>query len=521
MKTIPTASADFWPLVRFIAPAYPAVNIFSGSRITPLGLINVATAANKFPGLRVEVIDENNYRGPRHGNGLPDHAALQRDRPAAIVGFYCGLTSTMDRVYDLARFYRGARAVNLAGGWHVHYCPEEALNNGIDVVAHGDGETVIGQILQALIEHGDLSAIQGISFLDQGGAVVTNQPPMLEIPDLDQLPYPDFSLIRHAGKIKTYPINITKGCLFGCEFCSVNGRLRWASARHVFNIVDWLVETRGAQSFFIVDDRLEADEKERSVEGGKCPRRENLLAFLRLVREKYGRRLRLTVQIRLKAAEDKELLEAMKSAGVRTVCVGYESPIAEDLNSMHKGLSSQKMIEWTLILRRYFWVHGMFIFGYPNNQPLALPVEEMVRRYKAFIRRARISSVQVLHPVPLVGTLLRVRLESEGRIFPRSIAPWSKYDGSYACFEPHGMKLEELQETPIKLMKWFYSSWSFWRIPFRTVAFPFHYLAFGWSHWHYGWLRDIVRYGGHRLLVRWQRRNNSREYVARLKAYLH
>ena len=53
-----------WPLARFIVPAYPEVNIFTGTRITPLGLVNVATAASKMWGWRVEIIDENNYNGP-------------------------------------------------------------------------------------------------------------------------------------------------------------------------------------------------------------------------------------------------------------------------------------------------------------------------------------------------------------------------------------------------------------------------------------------------------------------------
>jgi hypothetical protein len=82
------------------------------------------------------------------------------------------------------------------------------------------------------------------------------------------------------------------------------------------------------------------------------------------------------------------------------------------------------------------------------------------------------------------------------------------------------MSLEELQEAPMKLMKWFYSPWSFWRIPFRTVLFPLYYLTLGWSRWRYAWLRDIVRYGGHRLIVQWHRRRNGQEFLARVKKYL-
>jgi len=46
--------------------------------------------------LDAEVIDENNLRmyGPRSISGGADHEFLQRLRPADVVGFYGGLTST-------------------------------------------------------------------------------------------------------------------------------------------------------------------------------------------------------------------------------------------------------------------------------------------------------------------------------------------------------------------------------------------------------------------------------------------
>lgn len=497
-----------WPLVRFIAPAFPEVNIFTrhARKITALGLIMVATAANKLWGWRVEVIDENNYKGPRDKRGLPDHNALQRENPAQVIGFYCGLTSTMERVFELADYYKRQGAVNIAGGWHAHYCPEETLNHKIDIVVHGDGEIAIQQILAVLKEGGSLANVPGISFWEQGRQK-TNPPEMLETPSLDELPYPDFGLLRHARKIKYYPIGRIRGCGMNCEFCSVKGRPRGACAQHLFNVVNWLVETRKAKKFFIVDDRLEEDIK-------------GTLEFFRMIAQKYGNRLRFIVQIRLDSARNAEFLETMKKAGVKTVCVGYESPIDEDLRAMRKGYFCSHMAEWTKILRRYFWVHGMFIFGYPGRERTnLLNVQEMTDRFKQFIRRARIDSIQVLHPVPIVGTDLRDRLEREGRIFPQELVSWSKYDGNYACFMPNNMTLAELQETPFKITKWFYSPLSFLRIPLRTIAFPVDLILRGWHRWHRGWLRDVVNYGGHLLVRRWEKRQRNGHFLKKLEQY--
>ena len=88
---IKTIDKNDWPLFRMIIPAVPGVTIFTGQskRTTALGPIKVATAANKLWRWRVEVIDENNYRkGPKDGNGLPNHIVLQKENPAAVVGLY-------------------------------------------------------------------------------------------------------------------------------------------------------------------------------------------------------------------------------------------------------------------------------------------------------------------------------------------------------------------------------------------------------------------------------------------------
>ncbi len=515
-----TMEAKSWPLFRLIIPAFPEVNIFTRFTrlMTALGPIMVATAVNKLWGWRVEVIDENNYRGPRDSRGLPDHQVLQKENPAAAVGFYCGLTSTIERVWQLAEFYHGqpvfrspkgeeGKVATIAGGWHAHYCPEEMLEKDINIVVHGDGEIVTQQILQAVAGGDSFERIPGISFL-KNEQIRTNEPEMIENPCLNDLPIPDFGLLRYANRIKIYPIGRIRGCGMNCEFCSVKGRPRWASAQHLFETVNWLVETRKARSFFIVDDRLEQD-----LTG--------TIEFFKMVSERYGRRLSFTVQIRLEAAKNTELLEAMKKAGVRVVCIGYESPVDGELKTMHKGYSSSKMLEWTRIYRCYgFRIHAMFIFGYPlkETEGLSKP-REMVESFKRFIRKARFDTVQIVHPIPLAGTDLRRRLEKEGRIFPLELVPWRYYDGSYVCFRPNNMTLREFQEIPMKLMKWFYNPLSFIKIPLKTIIFPVDYFIRGWECWHRQWYRDIVKYGGHLLIQRWQKRQKGKEFLERLEKH--
>ena len=127
-----------------LSHAFPAVNIYSGvaRRMTALGPVCVASSVNEIGGWDAEVIDENNYvrRAPKDETGKPDHAALQHLRPADAVGFYGGLTSTVPRLYELARFYKDFGVTTIAGGQH--FMGEniaEALRNNVDFVATGEG----------------------------------------------------------------------------------------------------------------------------------------------------------------------------------------------------------------------------------------------------------------------------------------------------------------------------------------------------------------------------------------------
>jgi radical SAM superfamily enzyme YgiQ (UPF0313 family) len=498
-----------WLLFRLIIPVFPDLNVFTkfAKSMTALGPIMVATAVNKLWGWRVEVIDENNYRGPRDEQGLPDHQSLQKENPAYAVGFYCGLTSTIERVWQLAEFYQGQNVFTIAGGWHAHYCPEETLRKNVNIVVHGDAEIVIKQILQIIAKHDSFKDVSGISFLENGN-VKTNEPEMIENPCLDDLPIPDFGLLTHANKITIYPIGRIRGCGMHCEFCSVKGNPRWASANHLFETVSWLVATKKASHFFIVDDRLEQD-----LAG--------TMDFFRMVSERYGNRLNFTVQIRLEAAKNTELLEVMKRAGVRVVCIGYESPIDEELRAMRKGYLSAKMLEWTRIYRSYgFRIHAMFIFGYPLKEGGGLVgIEGRVKRYKWFIRKAGFYTIQILHAFPIVGTELRKRLQEEQRIFPLALVPWSRYDGNYICFRPDDMTLQEFQEIPMRIMKWFYSPLSFVGVFIKTIAFPIDFLLLGWEHWYRHWYRDVLVYGAYILIRRWQKRQRGDDFLKRLQEH--
>ncbi len=490
---------------RIVIPAYPAFNIYSAiaRKTSALGPIYIATVASKIAGWTVEVIDENNYRrlGPKDRSGRPDHGILQKIRKADFVGFYGGLTSTIPRVYELAAFYKSQGVTTIAGGQHfVGENIREALDNGFDFVVIGAGEETIIELLDTLGRGGDLATIGGIAFVKDGRLVRTaDRQPLTEF---DKLPLPDFSLLRYA-QIRVYPISWVRGCGMNCEFCTVKGKARYPDPEYVLEQVAALLEQQNARHFFIVDDLFG----------------QNRIATLYLCHllEQYqnavGTRIDITVQIRLDRARDTELLQAMRRAGINKIAIGFESPIPEELAAMKKSVKPEEMLSMTRLFHKAgFLVHGMFIFGYPlpAQASLSISTQERVRRFREFIRKARIDTVQVLLPVPLPGTELTRRLAEQNRILPTDCVGWEYYDGNFPLFQPDEPLTPEDMQTAIRtIMGRFYRFRHVFMIAVNILAFPamvlsLHDIRSGWRRWYRSWRNALLGFTGWIIIRKWK-----------------
>ncbi len=121
----------------------------------------------------------------------------------------------------------------IAGGPHPTYYPEDVLNQGVDFVVRGEAEESFPRLIKAVIEDTkEWRGIPGVAGKD-ANKLVKNTPDF--IPDLD--PYAPFSIQSHIFS----PIEITRGCPFGCYFCSVSS-LYGGQVRHrsIDSICKWL-----------------------------------------------------------------------------------------------------------------------------------------------------------------------------------------------------------------------------------------------------------------------------------------
>lgn len=502
---------------RMIAPSFPAFNIYSriAKTTTALGPVTVASNIDLMPNWNVEIIDENNYwkPGPIDKDGTPDHQILQTIRPVDVVGLYGGLSSTIPRLYKLVEFYKNQGVITIAGGQHfASENIETGLKNGIDYIVIGEGENTIRELLEAISKKLPVDKIPGIAYLKNGKVFKTEKREFIK--DFDDLPLPRFDLVKYA-KIKLFPIGWIRGCGMDCEFCTVKGKPRPASVERVMKQFSSILENYQGKNFFIVDDLFGHFRKETL-------RLCQMLADYQLAsRAKFD----ITVQIRLDRAKDSELLQAMRAAHINTVCIGFESPISEELVAMSKRIKPEDMIRLARLYRKAgFLVHGMFIFGYPlmNGESLTLNSKQRIRAFMSFIRKAKLDTVQVLLPVPLPGTELTDRLKKDNRIFDRNDIGWEYYDGNFPLFIPdEPLKPEDMQKAVGKIMSKFYRFQSMLAVGvdiliFPALAFSLWNLSYGWSKWYRGWRNNIIQFGGWIILKNWENAFKSGDFSQKL-----
>lgn len=391
-------------------------------------------------------------------------------------------TSTAVRAYKYAQRVRDAGIPVVMGGPHVTFLPEEAMDF-CDYVVRNEGEDTLLELVDYLQGKGSLENILGLTYRAADGQVVHNPPRPLR-QSLNDLPWPDLTLVQGWERITPTPILASRGCPYDCEFCSVvlmfGRRVRVLEPEEIVKQIKRLKPRK----LFFYDDNFFISKRWGTE----------------LLKEMIKQRLDVPffAQIRVDSVykngkKDKDTLDLLWNAGCRIVYLGLESVNPATLEEYHKECSIDDMAGGLEALaERGIKTHGMFVFGGDSDTLESL-------YYTAdFAAEHGLNSAQFLILTPLPGTRQTAQLEAEGRIFTKN---WSLYDGHHVVFWPKNMTPYELQEATLAAHRRFYRARRIVTLKPKAPMYRKHQLQ------------------GYLMSRAWEHVRENREYLRELKEF--
>ena len=339
----------------------------------PLGLLTVAALLPR--AWRLRLVDLNARRL---------HEADWKWAELVIVSGMLGQRDSLLEIVRVARS-RGKRVV--AGGVYPWTAPEEVLDAGADLVAAGEAEALLPELLEALA-----SGRRGV--VRESGK-----------PDLADSPVPRFDLLR-VGDYLEMAVQTSRGCPHDCEFCDVihqfGRRLRHKRTGQVLAELDALYALGYRGDVFFVDDNFIGD------------RRRTVALLHELVdwQAAHGEPFGFTNQATVDLGKDLPLIDLLTAANFGQVFIGFESPDEAALIGAGKrhsvGVSAVEAVR--TIQRNGLTVLGSFIIGLDGESA------GVDRRIVALVEESAmpIAMLNVLQAPP--GSALWDRLSREGRL---------------------------------------------------------------------------------------------------------
>ncbi len=256
----------------------------------------------------------------------------------------------------------------VVGGPHVHPQHEELIRNedSIDFCVRKEGEITLVELSKALSNGGDLTDIPGLTFRDTDNIVVVN-PDRPFIEDLDTLPFPARDLLPnhlYRGTIGfgerarfTY-ITASRGCIFECDFCSVNRFWPTSRRRSIQNVIEEMEETyethsihymRFTDEIFTLDKRWVSDFCQRLIDTG------------------LNKKITWSCDSRVTTVNE-ELLKEMARANCRIIFYGIEFGNQKILDDCGKGIKIEQIYKAINLSKKAgIYPTGNFMIGYPTE----------------------------------------------------------------------------------------------------------------------------------------------------------
>lgn len=347
-------------------------------------------------------------------------------------------TSTPSIVNDLkvANVIKGVcpKALVVLVGTHVSALPGQVMASApwVDAIAVGEYDETLADLVRAFETGRSLSSVEGLVFRTPDGEVIAN-PIRPLIRNLDSLPMVSRTYQEHLDFRDYFNPNALfpmvafvtgRGCPNRCSFClypatMFGRRYRFRSISSVLDEFEFITRNfPGVKSIFLEDDTLTANPS-------RC------MELAEGIRE---RGISIPWVANSRADVDIEILRALKAAGLRSLCVGFESGSQGVLDSIGKGLTVDRARRFAHdAAEAGVRIHGCFIFGLPGET--ADTMEETVR----FALTLPLDTAQFYPLMVYPGTECYDWATRGGYLTTHDFSKWLTRSGFHNCVVSRGV----------------------------------------------------------------------------------
>jgi radical SAM superfamily enzyme YgiQ (UPF0313 family) len=308
-------------------------------------------------------------------------------------------------------------------GTHPSVLPEEVLKScKADLVCIGEYDYTVLDLARAIEKSKPLYTVDGISYKDYKG--IRHTKPRKLIENLDELPFVSEVYKKHLSIRDYFYASVThpqvtiltaRGCPFNCSFCNAPFKASYR-ARSPKNV---------AEEFEYIQKEL-PEVKEVMIEDDTFPvNKERTIKICDLLIE---REIKLRWSCNARVDTDLETLRKMKEANCRLVCVGFETPTQEVLDTVHKKTNKDIQLEFMKNAKKAgLLVHGCFILGLPED------TKDTIKKTVEFAKELGPDTVQFYPIMIYPGTEAYEWAKKNNFLVTEDFSKWLTKEGLHNC----------------------------------------------------------------------------------------
>jgi len=418
----------------------------------PYGILQLAAfLENKIKNVEIEVIDCQAMA--LNWKGLEKRIESFNPDIVASSGFATCNAYVTARTLETAKKLK-PDVLTVTGGQHFTVLAQESLEAypEIDVIARGEGEETLVELVKAVDEKTNFSKIKGISYRHRQEIRHNPLRPLME--NLDELPFPGYHFVEDyvhryhftmmAGRKARYGmIEASRGCPHRCTFCSQwkhwQGTWRHKSMKRVAEEMEFLYKNYGSKLLWLTDDNFGLGKRMNDL----CNE---------LIKRDFSDDITCFMQARCDdIVKNQDLLPKMSKAGINWLLLGVESHSKSTLDSFQKGTKPEDNVTAIKLLKQ----NGIFsqatcIIGERKDSA------ESIADLREFVNHLDpdIAIFMILTPFP--GTQLYEEAKRNRWIEDWN---WANYDMVHAIMPTETLTREQVQHELYQCYRSFFGSW--------------------------------------------------------------